>query len=203
MGKRSVDVIQKKRVFQGYFAVDKYTLRHSQFSGDIGPEIQREVFERGHAAAVVPYDPIRDTIVLIEQFRPGAFASGDPDPWMIEVVAGIIDPGESAEDVCRREAEEEAGLVIGRLNHLSTQFMTPGGSSETIALYVGECDSSQASGIHGLAEEGEDIRVFTRSWTDAMSMAADGTIRNAMTTVALLQLNHQREDLRKAWSAPI
>lgn len=200
MSKREVEVIEKTRAFQGYFAVDRYRLRHTQFAGDLGQEIQREIFERGHAAAVIPYDPVLDRVVLIEQFRPGVFAKGDPNPWMIEIVAGIIDEGETAEDVCRREAVEEAGVEISRLEHLSTQFMSPGGCSETVALYVGLCDCRGAGGVHGLDEEGEDIRVFTAAWSEVLAMALDGRIRNALSTVALLQLHHRREDLRRAWS---
>ncbi len=203
MDDRIVEVDEKKRVFQGYFAVDQYKLRHSQFAGGLGPVIQREIFERGHAAAVIPYDPIRDQAVLIEQFRPGLYAAQSDNPWLTEIVAGIIDDGETVEDVCRREGKEEAGIEIGRLEYLSTQFMSPGATTESIALFIGECDSSTASGFHGLPQEGEDIRVFTKPWHDVVELALSGALRNAMSTVAILQANHRIAHLRDAWSTPI
>lgn len=199
---RKIDLIERTRVFQGYFAVDRYTLRHEQHAGGLGPTVTREVFERGHAVCVLPYDATRDRVVLIEQFRPGALAAGDADPWLVETVAGIVEDGETPEDVARREAEEEAGLALGRLEALTTQYMTPGGSSETIRFLVGECDSAAAGGLHGLDHEGEDIRVFPCPAADALAMAHDGRIRNAMTTVALLQFAHRREALRRAWGTP-
>lgn len=197
---RRVDLIAKETPFQGYFRVDRYTLRHSQFEGGLGPEITREVFERGHAACVVPYDPARDEIVLIEQFRPGAYAAGDPDPWLIEVVAGIIDAGETAENVCYREAEEESGLSVTALEPLGKHYMTPGGSSESIAFFVGRCESARASGVHGLDVEGEDIRVFAVPADEAIAMVHDNRIRNAMTALALLRFAAKREALRRAWA---
>ena len=197
---RKIDLIDRERVFQGYFAVDRYRLRHEQHGGGLGPTVTREIFERGHAVCVLPYDPGRDRVVLIEQFRPGALAAGDPDPWLIETVAGIVEEGETVDDVARREAEEEAGLRLGRLEPLTTQYMTPGGSSESIRFLIGECDSEGAGGVHGLDAEGEDIRVFPCPVDDALAMALDGRIRNAMTTVALLQFAHRREALRRAWS---
>ncbi|MEQ8604328.1 MAG: NUDIX domain-containing protein [Marivibrio sp.] len=197
-----VERLARERVFQGYFAVDRHTLRHEQFQGGLGPKVTREIFERGHAVCVLPYDPATDQAVLIEQFRPGPFAAGDAEPWLIETVAGIIDAGESAEDVVRREAEEEAGLTLGRLEALTTQYMSPGGSSESIALFVGECDSAGVGGLHGLDHEGEDIRVFATPFAEAHAMALDGRIRNAMTALAILQTAAKRDALRKAWSAP-
>jgi len=196
-----VDLEKRKRAFQGYFAIDRYHLRHEQFGGGMAPPVSREIFERGHAVCVLPYDAVRDEVVLIEQFRPGPFAADDPAPWLIETVAGIIEAGEDAQTVARREAVEESGLTLGRLVPLSTQYMSPGGSSETIQLFIGECDCTQAGGLHGLAEEGEDIRVFTLPFAEGLAMAQDGRIRNAMTTIALMQANCHRQALRKDWAA--
>jgi len=197
-----VESLDRRRVFQGYFAIDRHTLRHEQFAGGLGPALTREIFERGRVACVLPYDPKTDQVVLIEQFRPGPFAAGDAEPWLIETVAGIIEDGEEPETVARREALEEAGLTLGRLEPLSTQYMSPGGSSETIALFVGECAAGAAGGVHGLDHEGEDIRVFPLPFADAQAMALDGRIRNAMTVVAILQAAARREALRSAWAAP-
>jgi ADP-ribose pyrophosphatase len=113
-----VDLIERQTVFQGYFRVDQYRLRHEQYAGGFGPEIKREVLERGHAVAVLPYDPVRDEVVLIQQFRIGPFARGDKACWMNEIVAGIIDPGESPQDVAQRECIEEANLTLDRIEEI-------------------------------------------------------------------------------------
>ncbi len=197
---RRVDLIAKETPFQGYFRVDRYHLRHSRFDGGMGPEISREVFERGHAACVVPYDPIRDEVGLIEQFRPGAYAAGDPDPWLIEIVAGIIDPGETAEDVVRRESQEESGLLLTDLTPLGTFYLTPGGSSESMAMFAGRADFATLGGIHGLDEEGEDIRVFSVPVEEALAMIHDNRIRNAKCALALLLFESRRQDLRRQWT---
>lgn len=200
---RKVVPLRCDRVFDGYFKVDRHTLRHAQFAGGLGAPITREIFERGHAAAVIPYDPDRDAVVLIEQFRPGAYTAGDPNPWMIEIVAGIIDPGETAAQVCIREGQEEAGLMLSDLVPLGKFYMSPGGSSETIELFAAQCDASKAEGIHGLDVEGEDIRVFTASFGDAMAMVHANMVVNAMTSLALLLFAERRETLRAKWRGSI
>ncbi|MEQ8695449.1 MAG: NUDIX domain-containing protein, partial [Bauldia litoralis] len=103
-----VDILEKTTPYKGRFQIDRYRLRYHRFDGAWSEPVLREVFERGHAAAVLPYDPVRDEVVLIEQFRPGPLAAGEASPWLIEIVAGIIDPGETPEEVVRREADEEA-----------------------------------------------------------------------------------------------
>ncbi len=194
-----VELIEKKTVFQGYFRVDRYRLRHRLFAGGYGPEIRREVFERGHAAAVLPYDPIRDEVVLIEQFRVGPYAKGT-DPWLIEVVAGIIDEGETAEEVAIREAVEEAGCkLIPPLKPILSCFLTPGAGSEHVDVFVGRCESGGLGGIHGIAEEGEDIRVIVRSFADAIALLDQGKITNGVTIMALQWLDRHRSEVRELW----
>ena len=125
-----IEVLEKIPAYRGYFRVDSYRLRHRRFDGGWTPVLEREVFERGHAAALLPYDPRRDEVVLIEQFRVGALAAG-LDPWLIEIVAGIIEPGEAADEVARRETHEETGLNVGRIERIAEVFVSPGGASET------------------------------------------------------------------------
>lgn len=203
-----VKIIKKRREFQSYVKVDRYLLRHKLFDGGQSAEISREVLERGHAAAVLLYDPDLDLLVLIEQFRAGAFAAQQsglmPDsetPWLVECVAGIVEDGESPEDVVRREAIEEADCVIGELVPLYHYYSSPGCLSESIFLFCGRVDASGAGGIHGLAHEGEDIRVFTATPDQAMKWLDSGRINNAMTMIALQWLQSNRQKLRQEWLA--
>lgn len=194
-----IDLLEKETPYRGYFQIDRYRLRHRKFDGGWTEPLTREIFERGHAAAVLPYDPQRDAVVLIEQFRTGALAAGLA-PWLIEVVAGIIEPGEAPDDVVRREAVEEAGCEIGALVQIGTYLMTPGGSSETIAFFCGRVDSKGLGGTHGLAEEGEDIRVVVLPTDEALDWLAAGRIANAAAVLSLQWLALNRERLRATWS---
>ena len=193
-----MQVVAKTREFQGYFAIDRWRVRHRTFAGGWTGDIVREVFERGHAVVVILYDPVRDSIALIEQFRIGALAAGQY-PWLIECVAGIIDPGETPEQVALREAHEEAGATPDHIEHIGKFIITPGGSSETVELFVAQVDCSRIEGLHGLAHEGEDIRVFTLPVTEAYGMVKDGRVANSMAVIAIQWLMLEREALRARW----
>lgn len=193
-----VELLARDPAFEGYFRIDRYRLRHRLFAGGWSGEVVREVFERGHAAALLPYDPARDMVVLIEQFRIGAYAAGEP-AWLTELVAGIIEEGEAPDDVARRETVEEAGLKIGALEPITTFFVSPGGTTQTTALFIGRVESAGAGGIHGLDDENEDIRVTAMSFDEAMAMCAEGRIREAATLIALQWLALNREKLRAMW----
>ncbi|MCY3830639.1 MAG: NUDIX domain-containing protein [Rhodospirillaceae bacterium] len=197
---RKAELLARETGWHGYFRLDLLTLRHTRHDGSMSPALEREMFERGHAAGVLPYDPVRDEALLIEQFRPGPLAAGDPEPWQIEIVAGMIDKvGESAEDVVRREAMEEAGIEIGDLEPIAEIYTTPGACTERIALFCGRCDLAGAGGIFGLAGEEEDIRAFPCSMDEIQEALARSMIRNAITVVALQWLCLNRERLRAAW----
>ncbi|TQV79339.1 NUDIX domain-containing protein [Denitrobaculum tricleocarpae] len=195
---RQTELVSKSTLFKRYFQVDEYVVRHSLFAGGVSEPVTREVFERGHAAAVIPYDPEADAIVFIEQFRTGAFAAG-LHPWLIEVVAGIIDDGESPAEVARREAMEEANCKIGELVPIGKFLVSPGGSSETLSLFCGRVQSATIGGIHGLSEESEDIRAFVLSFEDALTQMREGKITNLFTFAALQWLVLNREELRAKW----
>ncbi|WP_419209267.1 ADP-ribose diphosphatase [Photobacterium leiognathi subsp. mandapamensis] len=189
-----VEILAKETVYQGFFKMVKYRFRHKLFAGGWSGEISREMFERGHAAALLPYDPITDEVVLIEQFRVGAMAAGC-EPWQLEIVAGMIDlQDESAEDVVKREAVEEAGLTVAELEKVTRYLSSSGGCSEMLDIFVGTVDSTQAGGIHGLEEESEDIRVHVVSREQAYEWVESGKIENAASIIALqwLQLNYSR-----------
>ena len=188
-----IRVVRKKAVFDGYFQVQQYDLQHALHAGGTSATLAREVFERGHVTALLPIDPVRAEVVLIEQFRPGAFAAGW-DPWLIECVAGVIEPGELPEEVARRECVEETGLRVGHMELLNRYLTSPGACSETVHLYAGQVDATDAGGIHGLAEEGEDIRVMAMPITQALELLHTDRIVNSKTIIALqwLQMNQQR-----------
>jgi len=195
-----VEILDKTVCYDGFFRIERYHLRHHLFRGGWSRVITRELFERGHAVAVLPYDPGRDVVVLIEQFRIGALQTSG-SPWLIEIVAGVLDhPEEAPEDVARREAVEEADCQLQDLVHICDYFVSPGGTSELISLFCGKVDATGVSGVHGLAEEAEDIRVSVVPFAQALRYVRDGHIRSAAPIIALqwLQLHHQ--ELRARWS---
>ncbi len=193
-----VELIELATRYQGFFRVDRYKLRHRRFDGTWSRPLQREVFARGHAAAVLPYDPVRDKVVLIEQFRVGALAAG-LSPVVLEPVAGMIEDGEAPEAVARREAEEEVGCTVRRLELIGRFLTSPGGSSETITLYCGEVDSTQANGLFGLDSEDEDIRPVHWSADEVRRFLDDDRLNNATTLVALNWFARHHGDLRRRW----
>ena len=197
MTDRRVDVIERTLAFDGHFKILRYRLRHEQFRGGMGPALTREVFERGQAVVVLPYDPVRDQVVLIEQFRIGAHGVID-DPWLLEPVAGIIEPGEPPEAVARREAAEEAGLELLDLIPAGWCFVSPGGTTETFRLFVARIDATGAGGVFGLDEEGEDIRAHVLPLDDALARL-DAGVAVASTMIALQWLALHRDEVRGRW----
>lgn len=196
--KNDVEIIAREKLYSGFFSLDLYRFRHRLFNGEMSNEVRREIFERGHAAVLLPYDPARDEIVLIEQIRIAAYDTSDT-PWLLELVAGIIEEGETVEDVARREAVEEAGLEVGRVKKFMSYLASPGGTSERLSLLVGEVDATEAKGIHGLVDENEDIRVHVVSREQAYQWVEEGKIDNAASVIALQWLQLHYEALRKEW----
>lgn len=203
-----VEVIEKTTPFRGFFRLDHYRLKHRLFEGGWSGEMTREIFERGHAVSVLPFDPVLDAVVLIEQFRPGAYAAlasewfgNDVSPWLIECVAGIIEKGENPEDVARRETAEETGCQVAGLIPVCHYLSSPGGTSESVFVFCGRVDASNADGVHGLADEHENIRVFTVSPAAAFRLLDQGRILNAMTIIALQWLRANLGRVRGEWDA--
>ncbi|MCW8932529.1 MAG: NUDIX domain-containing protein [Gammaproteobacteria bacterium] len=208
-----VDILQKKAGYQGFFKINQYILQHRKFDGGKTQKLTRECFERGHAVGVLAYDPWQDSVVFLEQFRIGAYAherdvesnresvvsSENPSPWLLEVIAGIVEPEESQIDVAHREAHEEAGLKLLELESIGEFYSSPGGSSENTQLYCACVDSTGVGGIHGLEEEGEDIRVFVVPFNEAVQLLRDGRLNNACAMISMqwLMLNHT--DLQSRW----
>lgn len=198
MRDRRVEVLERALAYDGYFKIFRYRLRHTTFAGGMSPELTRELFERGHAAAVLPYDPASDSVVLVEQFRIGALDS-PYDPWLLEPVAGIIEAGETPAEVARREAREEAGLEILDLLPACEYFVSPGGATERCRVFIGRVDASRAGGVFGHAEEGEDIRAHVVPFSQAMHWLEDGTLCVASTIVSMQWLALHRDEVRARW----
>lgn len=195
----AVDIVKRETCYKGFYKLDRLVLRHELFAGGMSREISRELFVRHDAVGVLPYDPQRDEVVLIEQFRVGAIGK-TTNPWLVELVAGLIDKDEQPEEVAHREAQEEAGLVFAALWPMTQYFPSPGGSNEFVHLYLGRCDSTGAGGLHGLLEEAEDIRVKVWAYEDALQAVRDGRICNAASIIALQWLALNRDEVRGLWS---
>jgi ADP-ribose pyrophosphatase len=182
---QDVDILHRETAFQGFFAIDRIVLKHRLYQGGWSQPFTRELFRRNRAAGVLLYDPIREQLVMVEQFRVGVLDTPQHNPWVLELVAGIVDSDESTAAMAVREVQEETGLKVDNLQFICEYFNSPGGSTECISLFYGTVDASLASGIHGLAEENEDIRVVVVPLTDAWQLLAEGRINNAMAIIAL------------------
>ncbi|MEI6707854.1 MAG: NUDIX domain-containing protein [Methylococcales bacterium] len=193
-------VIHKKEVaYAGFFRLEKYWLTHTLYNGGWSEEICRELFVRGRCVAVLLYDPHADKVVLIEQFRAGAILNPDK-AWLIEIVAGAIEEGETAVEVAHREALEEAGCVIQELRVISEFYTTPGGAAERITLFCGKVDSTKiVEGVHGLAEEQEDILVRTVDFAEAYRMVESNEIDSAIPILAIQWLALNKHALQAQW----
>lgn len=191
-----------ERIYSGYFALEKHRYRHRLFSGGVSPEVTREVFVIGDAVSVLPWDPRSDAVLLIEQVRAGPIGRGDPNPWSLETIAGLRDSPEPAEETARREAGEEAGLPLGRLERVAEYYSTPGAVSEFVTCFIGEADLSRYSaGTHGLESETEDIRTMVLPRQEAMAAFDRGEARNAPLVVSLLALERERDRLKALWTS--
>ena len=179
-------IVTKETLYNGFFKIDRFAIQHKLFAGGSSEVFTRELFERGEAAAVLLYDPKKDVVILTEQFRIGAAQSPEQtSPWLLEVVAGIVEEGEQPEDVARREAQEEVDGIIQDLIPISSYWSSPGGTSEKIHLYCALLDSSGMGGVHGLEHEQEDILVRIVPFEQAYNGIASGHINNAATIIAL------------------
>ncbi|MDY0249380.1 MAG: NUDIX domain-containing protein [Pseudomonas sp.] len=197
---RAEDVVveQREHCFKGFYRLDRVHLKHRLFAGMMGPTIIRELFVRPNAVCVLPYDPQNDTVVFVEQFRIGALDKS-PEPWLLEIVAGLIDTAEQPQEVARREAREEANLELQELLPVTTYYPSPGASDERVYLYIGRCTTADAGGVFGLAEEGEDIRVHVWSLDKALQAVQDGRIDNAASIIALQWLALNKQAVQAKW----
>jgi len=188
-----VKILQIITRYQGFFKIDEYHLQHRLFQGEFSKTLTREVFDRGDAVVLMPYDAINDRVVFTCQFRPGAL-NREQTPWLLEFIAGMFAENENPIEVAIREAKEEANLTLTEddIYPIMQYLSSPGGTNENIHLYLGLIDSRNISGVYGLPEEGEDILVTSFSRLEAMTLLAQGKINNAATVIGLqwLALNH-------------
>jgi ADP-ribose pyrophosphatase len=197
-GARDVRVLDDQTIWSGHYSMRKITLQHRRFAGGWSDPIVREVFERGDAVAVLPYDPVADSLVMIEQFRPGAIRGAD-SPWMLELIAGVVEAGERDEEVAHREAMEEAACELVELVPIATVFPSAGACTEQVRLFCGRVNKAAIGGLHGLQEEGEDILVHSVARSDALQMLAENRIPNGHTLIALQWLQIHGAALRERW----
>ena len=191
-------LLARETRYDGFFKVDQIKLRHRLYSGEWSEVMQRELFIRANATCVLPYDPVEGTVVLLEQFR-APLIGEKQSPWLIELVAGMNETGETPLEVAHREAKEEADLALLALEPIMEYWPSPGGSTEKVFLYCAKVESKGAGGIHGLASEHEDIRVHVLSVESALQMMQTGQINNAAAIIALQWLALNRERLDEKW----
>jgi ADP-ribose pyrophosphatase len=195
---KQFEILDKEIVYPGFFRMERYRLKHTLYAGGWSTEISRELFVRGSCVAVLLYDPHTDKVVLIEQFRAGAILQPDR-AWLVEIVAGAIEEGETAEEVAYRESVEEAGCEIQELMVINEFYTTPGASSERITLFCGKVDSAQVGGIHGLDHEDEDIYVRAVDFDEAYQLLENGEIESAIPIIAIQWLALNRQQLKQKW----
>lgn len=193
------EILKRETLYSGIFKFMRYTLRFRMFNGAFSPPVTREILETGPVVAVLPYDPILDQVVLIEQFRPGAINSGEK-PWLLEIIAGRFEVHkETPAAVAKREAKEEANCDILDLYPICNYFVTPGACDEHLQLFCGRVDASEVGGIHGLAEEHEDIATLTLPTKEAFMLLQAGKIKTSPAIISLQWLKLNQEWLKQLW----
>lgn len=191
MNKKNWKILEKENAYTGFYKIHRYKLQHDLFKGGQSEPILRELIIRYRVAATLPYDPILNKVILIEQFRIGALEN-EQGPWLLEMTAGIrTDSEETLEELAKRETFEEAGLLVQKLIPMCDYWVSPGGSQERVALFLGIVDAPQTGGVYGLPEENEDILVHVLDTQEAFEAVRAGKINNAATIIALqwLELN--------------
>jgi ADP-ribose pyrophosphatase len=195
---KKVNVIKQEYLYRGFLSLKRIRLQHTLFEGGWSDEIDRELIDRGDCVAVLLYDPDVDAVVLIEQFRVGALGHSKT-PWLLEIVAGVVESGESLEAVAYREAVEEAGCMIEELRYVCEYYSSPGALSERMTLFCGRVDSSIVGGVHGVLAEHEGINVWVVPFAEALEFMTQGKLNSATPIIGLQWLALNREQLQCEW----
>ena len=177
-------IINKKNLYSGFFSMNKYEFIHQKHNGEWTSKVEREIFEGVHVSSLLPYDPIKKEIILIQQFRAGVLSRYDKN-YLYEVVAGIIDEGENPEETAIRECLEETGCVVKKILPIQTYFPSPGSSESYYHIYLGEVNSFDGERIRGLEKENEDILVKSYKIDEVRQMLKEKKIINGLTLIAL------------------
>ncbi len=168
----------------GFYRVRTLKFKHSLFNGGWSATQEREQIDRGNVVAVLPIDPASGQVALVEQFRIGA-RDNQPDPWLMEVIAGMTEVGEQPEEVAIRETKEEAGITLDDVTLVRRYYASPSSTTEEVFVFTAECDLSESGGVFGLEEEGEDIKLHIVSIDQALVWLEQGVIKNAISVIAL------------------
>lgn len=196
---KKYDIINRETLFQGYFRVDRFQVQHTRFDGTWSRPFTREVFNIGRiVSGILLYDPQQDKVVLVEQFRTGPVTHSD-QPWLTEIVLGMVDADETPEQAARREAMEEAGCEVIDMQPIAHYYPSPGSTSDHVHLYVGRTVAPEHGRIGGLADENEDIKVHVLDATTAIGMIFGNKIRDAQTLIAMQWFAMHRTELRSRW----
>jgi ADP-ribose pyrophosphatase len=194
-GAEDYRIESRETLFQGFFRISKLVIRHRLFGGGWTKPVHRELFQRGDAVGVLLYDPVHNLVGMVEQFRAGAIKDKH-GPWQYEVVAGMIEPGETPEAVAIRELQEEAGIAVEKLVPICDYLVSAGGSDERMHMYCGLCNLEGRGGIFGLAAESEDILFQVWPYAQTVEAQAEGLLNSAAVTIALLWLQLNVQNLR-------
>ncbi len=194
----NIEVIKKDTLYKRFFRVDEYFFKYPRYDGKMSDIVSREVMERGNSAGILLYDPDKEKLVFVEQMRVGVFVAGE-NPWVLECVARIVDPGETPQQVVVREAKEEAGAQVSDVEPVVEYFASPGGITEKLFLFCGRVDADQVAEYAGLPSENEDIRVVVLSVEETEKLLAEGKFNNALTIIAVQWFFMNKEKLRKKW----
>ena len=192
--KRQWNIKSREVVYSGFYQMDTISFQHDLHGGGSTDVVERELFVRGNVVGLIVYDPASDCTVLLEQFRIGAMHQR-PDPWLMEIIAGMIDTDETPVQVAIREAKEEAGLVLTDVRLAMHYLASPGASTEEVFLYYAETDLSGAGGHYGLPDEDEDIRVSVVQAEEAFTMMDKRIVKNALSIIGLQWLKMKRAGL--------
>ena len=193
-----IEVDQRETLFDSFLRIDRLKLRHSLFAGGWSELMTRELILRRRAVGVLLFDPAQQQVVLVRQIRVGMLDEGQ-NPWLLELVAGMVESGEEPIEVAARESLEEANTKPQDLLQICEYYNSPGISNERITLFCGRVDATQAGGIFGLDAEHEDIEVVVLSLADALAKVASGEINNAMSIIALQWLQLNQPMLEESW----